>query len=109
MILHDKVTVVRRVDTGERDPWGNQIFEDVEAVFRAQVQPLDTRENPTPSGSEVAVTRYRVFLAPSAGDISATDAITWRGHDYEVEGHLEQHVAQGRLHHLEAIMRRQSG
>lgn len=106
MILRDVVTVIRRVDTGRRDSRGNRIYEDVPVPYRAEVRPLTSQENPA-SGGLTVTTRLRVFLAPSATDITPSDALTWRGVDYEVEGDVEPHTIGGRLHHFEAVVKRQ--
>lgn len=105
MILKDKVTVLRRVMVG-RDERGNAIYEDVEVPYRAEVRPLTSQENPA-SGGVTVTTRHRVFLGRSAQSIAPTDALTWRGVKYEVQGDIEPHTIGGRLHHYEAIVVRE--
>lgn len=104
MILHDEITVIRRIYVG-RDSRGNAIYEDAPVAYRAEVRPLSSQENLASGGSTVT-TRHRVFLDPTA-DVVATEAITWRGVAYQVDGDLEPHALGGRLHHQEAIIKRQ--
>lgn len=106
MILYDRVTVTRRVKIGE-DPFGDPIYEDQEVPYRAEVRPLSSEEN-VAAGQQVT-TRFRVFLAPDADDVTPADALTWRGRAYEIQGSVEPHSINGRLHHFEAVVQRVTG
>lgn len=107
MILHDRVGVIERTETGY-DQLGNPIYEDVETLFPAEVRPLDSSE--TVNAASQVQTRYRVFLLPAAlGLLTSGGAITWRGKSYEIEGDVEPHTLRGRVHHVELIARRTSG
>lgn len=106
MILSDRVTVKRREQTGE-DDYGLPIYDDVETIYPAEVRPLSSTE--TVAAGQQVTTRFRVFLPPSAVDVTPSDALRWRERDYEAEGSVEPHLARGRLHHFEAVMKRVTG
>lgn len=76
----------------------------------AAVKPLNS--DSTADVSEIIrITRYRLTLYPHAAELltPAEDVkLDWRGNSYVLEGDLEQHTADGFIHHLEAIMRRLS-
>lgn len=103
MILHDKVAVLRREQIG-KDEYGTPIYGDVEIASPAEVRPLTSDEATDTTG--IVTTRYRVFLPPSADELTSVDALTWRGQKYEVMGDYEPHLVGGRLHHIEVIVRR---
>lgn len=106
MILHDRVTVLRRVKVGE-DAMGEPIYEDQLIPYRAEVRPLGSDEN-VAAGQQVT-TRFKVFLSRRAEDVTPADALTWRGRSYEIQGSVEPHTINGRLHHFEAVVQRVSG
>lgn len=106
MILRDRVNVDRRVKVGE-DAMGEPSYEDQEVPYRAEVWPLSSSEN-VATGQQVT-TRFRIVLGPDATDVTAADAIAWRGRQYEVEGNVEPHLVMGRLHHHELVAHRVAG
>lgn len=106
MIFHDRVRVLRRVLVGY-DAHGNPRYQDQEHPYRAEVRPLSTKDSSDPASSTV-ITRFRVFLPASASGLVGTDALTWRGASYEIEGTVEPHTINGRLHHYEVLVKRAS-
>lgn len=106
MILHDSVTVLRRVQIGV-DEYYTPIYDDVETIVPAEVRPLTSEE--TPGTTTLVKTRYRVFLPTSATELTSIDAMTWRGQTFEVVGDYEPHVVNGRLHHIEVVVQRRGG
>lgn len=76
----------------------------------AAVKPINS-DNTADVSEIVRRTRYRLTLYPHAAELltPAEDVeLDWRGNRYVLEGDLEQHTADGFIHHLEAIMRRLS-
>lgn len=102
MILHDRVTVLNRQQVGE-DEYGTPVYDNVETAFPAEVRPMTSEESPDTGATS---TKYRVFLPPTAADLTRTDAVTWRGQVYEVIGDYEPHLVSGRLHHIEVVVQR---
>ena len=74
MILRDRITVVRRVVIG-RDRYGNDVLQDPEHTYAAEIRPRGSQE---PIEGPFT-TRYRVFLPASADDVTPADAVRWRG------------------------------
>lgn len=107
MILRDEVTVQRRVLLPEPDEYGNDQYEDVEQPYAAEVRPLGSSE--TVGDRQTVQSRYRLFLPASAVAISATDAVTWRGIELELQGDVEPHTLGRVLHHCEVIAQRVTG
>lgn len=113
MILRDRVTVVRRELL--RDEAGNPVYDgdgndqyvDVQSAVRAEVRPLGSSE--TVGDRTTVQSRYRVFLPASATDVTASDAVTWRGIKLELQGDVEAHTLGGRVHHFEVIAQRVTG
>lgn len=101
MILHDRVTIIQRVQI--EDDYGTPIWVDgPPRIVPAEVRPMTTEEPDT----QVITTRYKLFLPPTEEGLTAQDKISWRGVDYEVQGDYEPHVLVGRLHHLEVVVQR---
>lgn len=107
MILHDEVTVLRRVRLPDPDEYGNDVYDDVPTPYPAEVRPLGSSE--TVGDRTQVQTRYRVFMPAAAVAISATDAVTWRGVTLELEGDVEPHTLGRSLHHVEVIAQRVTG
>jgi hypothetical protein len=107
MIFHDTITLMVRTRTGT-DDYGAPIYTTTSTDYRAEVRPLGSAENV--DGRDQVTTRYRVFLPASlAGTVNSTSAITWTGGTYQVDGDVERHKVGGRLHHLEAVVKRTTG
>lgn len=113
MILADTVTVTRREllrdEAGNPiyDDYGNDQYVDVEVAYPAEVRPLGSAE--TVGGRQTVESRYRVFLPPTATDVTATDALGWRDATLELQGDVEPHTIGGRVHHYEVIAARITG
>jgi hypothetical protein len=101
MILRDRITVVRRVVIG-RDRYGNDVLQDPEHTYAAEIRPRGSQE---PIEGPFT-TRYRVFLPASADDVTPADAVRWRGATLKLQGDVEPHTFGGRLHHFEVIAQR---
>ena len=98
MIFADRIEVLRRVVVGT-DSYGNDVTEDAVTVYPAEVRPMSSQE---PINGPVT-TRYRIFLPASATDVTAADAVRWRGRTLELR--VQPHSIGGRLHHHEVIAR----
>lgn len=61
------------------------------------------------NAAQTVVTRYRVYLPPSAGPVVGTDQVLVAGVLYDVKGDSEPHRLKGRLHHFELVVERVQG
>lgn len=105
MRLRDQITRVRAALV--EGPYGNQERDWDNAppgvVYPAEVQPVSSTEDVV--NQQQTVTRWRLFLGPSAG-LVATDRVLWDGGTYEVDGDVERWKRRGVLHHLQAVLMR---
>lgn len=111
MIFHDRVTVhFPGEETGEYDDFGDPI-----------VGPGEDKVKPAtvvPSRSEGeydarhTITQYQQGYAPPStfeGYPAAEVEVTWQGTRYKVDGDFETHMIGRRIHHLEFMLRRETG
>jgi len=103
VILRERITVTRQIDTGRTDAHGNIIYESVEVPYRAEVSPLQSDEY-FKGGTQFDKSRLRVTLPASATDLGTDSSLTWRGTVYAFEGTPQPHVIGGRIHHHELIV-----
>lgn len=107
MIFHGRIGVTVRTVTGQ-DPYGNDEYSNVTTEYPGEVRPLSSAE--TVAGRDQVVSRYRVFLSRFAADaVTPSGAVSWLGDSYEIDGDVERHTVGGRLHHLEAVVKRTTG
>lgn len=81
-------------------------YEPDEHPTACAVSPLGSSE--TVGARSTVETRYRLLVGPRT-DLGAVERVQWRGIEYSVEGDVERHTVAGVDHHLEVIIRRQTG
>lgn len=109
MILHDRITVTTKGQAIDEDVLGNPVYgpDVVSDPITAEIEPINSDETLNAS-SDIVVTTYRLTLRGNAV-IDTDSVITWRGHQYSVQGDVQPHVVNGRVHHLETLIRRYGG
>lgn len=109
MILHDRITVTTTTPPTGEDAYGSPTGGGVVETgpIPAEIEPVNSDETLNAS-SDAVVTTYRLTLR---GDVAldTTAVVTWRGQQYSVHGDVQPHVVNGRVHHLETLIRRYSG
>lgn len=103
--------VVRRATLSTADRYGKRARDWSAAtshtVAGVSVQALSAVEQV--NDREYAATRVRMY-APYDADINATDRVTWRGNEFEVDGEPFQWADDvGQADHLYVILKRLTG
>lgn len=96
-------TIVRRIDSGEQDVYGDEI--EGESTFDT-VCDLQQRRREEPEGAgELSVTEW-LLIAPVDVDLTTGDAVIVAGAEYEVVGEPARlRELSPRMHHLEATLK----
>jgi len=110
VILHDRVTVVKSGGTNPQT--GDPLPSTDVGPLPAAVQPLSTDEKAL-LGTTV-VTSLLCVLGPVlptalAGGITSADKVEHDGITWDVDGDVETHRLNGRVHHLELTLVRHQG
>lgn len=104
MILHDRAIAL--VPTITVDRLGNGMPGPPEPYpIRCSITPIGSDEALT-SGGTVHRSRYRVICTPGQVPFEKWThelVVQWQGVELYVDGHIERHMYQGRLHHLEFV------
>lgn len=96
--LRERVTIFRRVVTGQ-DIYGADVYGESAGVeVRAAVMVLDATEDEV--SRDTRISRYRIMLAPDA-QIGGIDRVVWRGRSLEVIGEPQPNTIGGLAHHFE--------
>lgn len=110
MIFRDRVTVL--IGEEGEDALGNTIWIWTPHVVPAIVWPLDTSEA-IQQGAQTVTSRYRIALKAGVAEIPTNPSaikLSWGPYQYSssdptsgmtVDGAVERHYVQGRLHHYE--------
>lgn len=102
MILHDRVVLLVG---GGTDPKGNPLPVTEEGPYPADVRPLRSSES-VARGVPPLTTYYRLMMGRYGGDLLEPNSkVRWRGRNYSVQGDVEPHLVNGRLHHYEATIK----
>lgn len=109
MILHHRITIKQPGGTDNHgDPLPGASF----GPYPAEVQPLSNEEMLARGGAS-STTRLKVILRARlpgfTGPILSTDSIIFDGITYRLDGDAADHYLQGRLHHREAVVKRELG
>lgn len=106
MLFRTKIHALRKGGIVDSDPFGNDVYgPDVDDVFYGEFRPLASDEK-VDKGTETPVTYFRVFLPPSASQITAYDKLVILGQEYRIQGQPEPHNIAGRVHHYEVMVTR---
>lgn len=76
-------TILRRVESGKKDRYGNALVETVEDDVRCAFQQRDRSESE--DGGELSKARWNLWL-PYGTELDTGDAVRVNGRVYEVEG-----------------------
>ena len=102
MILRDRVYIV---SGGGRDEWGEYIPPTEEGPYPAVVEPVRSEETQIP-GANLVTGYYRLTIGPDPGSrLTYTGQVKWLGRTMSVQGDVEPHTVNGRVHHYEALLR----
>lgn len=102
MILRDRVFILTG---GGKDRWGNLLPIVEEGPFPAAVDPVRSEETQIP-GANLVTGYYRLLIGPDAGSLlTYTAQVKWLGRTMSVQGDVEPHTVNGRVHHYEALLR----
>lgn len=107
MILSETVTIVTR-PTGTGSGTYGPVYDWASAtrtVVPAEVRPEQLGDYETNTGMQLVEALWRITLWPSAV-ITAVDRVEWRGRTYEVHGQIEEWPHRGRLHSIQAKLKR---
>lgn len=102
-----RIVALRTGAVVDVDEHGNPVYgPDQGTAYYGEFRPLETSEHTRTDGTDVPVTRFKVFLPPQVTNLTGYDRMLVGGVQYTLQGHPEPHNIGGRLHHWECLVKR---
>jgi hypothetical protein len=104
-LLTLEATLLRRVQDGPPDEYGNPTWEATSEPVACELQQESATEA---NDAALQVTTWRAYLHPDAADVRGWDGLQLEGVTYELDGDAwtARNPRTGQISHLEARLRR---